>query len=95
GRTCAPAVYQDGTLTEERWDPYRSMVGRTPVDQVEGIEIYHADRMELPARYRRDPCGVILVWTRPVTGGGGTESTLVKLGLVVIAGLVFFLSVAN
>lgn len=62
GRACTPAFY---------WNRSPVPVGDIPVSNVEGIEIYR--RGEVPIEYGGyHPCGVVLVWNRPVRPGEGS-----------------------
>lgn len=59
GLGCSPAMY---------WNGFPVSVRQIPVSSVEGIEIYR--RHEVPAEYGGyHPCGVVLVWNRPVRPG--------------------------
>lgn len=59
GLPCTPRLY---------WNGFEVPVGEIPVSSVEGIEIYRG--AEIPAQYDiSNPCGVILVWNRPVRPG--------------------------
>lgn len=95
GEACRPAVYWDGLKLEERWDPNRSREARAPVRTLEGIEIYYADWMDLPLMLRGEECGGILLWTRPDLADADAGSTLLKAGLVLVLGVVFFLAVGS
>lgn len=94
GATCRPSVYWNGIRMTGLWDPVQSEAARIPTARIEGIEVYYASRMELPVEYLDEDCGVILLWSRPgqVAGGG---STLLKLIVVLGAGVLAFLAVAN
>ena len=55
---CGPAYYVDGQLA-------RSFATTTPINDVQGIEIYRGDG-EVPAEFAGSGagCGVIVIWTR-------------------------------
>lgn len=65
---CRPAIFIDGILTADGGLTLDEMLH--PGD-LEGIEIYRGS--EAPAAFVRNPCGAILLWTRP---GGQTEGSL-------------------
>lgn len=92
---CRPPVYWNAIPMNERWHSFQSRAGRMPTDDVEGIEVYYADRMELPASYRDERCGVVLIWTPRGTSAEGRGSLLTKLVAVVAVGLLFFLAVGS
>ena len=56
GGNCELLVYLDGMLMQE-WD-----MDDIRVEWVEAMEVYNG--LNTPAQYARDPCGVVLIWTR-------------------------------
>ena len=79
GLACSPAFY---------WNGFPVPVRQIPVSSVEGIEIYR--RHEVPAEYGSyHPCGVVLVWNRPVRPGedAGRASGWQRVAMAVGAAL--------
>lgn len=73
GRACTPAFY---------WNGFRVPAGDTPLSNVEGIEIYR--RGEVPIEFGGyHPCGVVLVWNRPVRPGEGNPPGWRRFALAV------------
>ncbi|HKJ93709.1 MAG TPA: TonB-dependent receptor [Longimicrobiales bacterium] len=65
---CRPTLYIDGAETMPTSMSIDQMV---QLDDVQGIEIYRGP--ETPVEFQRNPCGAILVWTRPGGGRGGIK----------------------
>lgn len=90
---CEPVVYWNGVRMLERWHPQRGVVAETPLARVHAIEIYLRDReARLPLEYREHECGAIALWVETASSED-TTTTLAKLGLVLLAAVVFFLAV--
>lgn len=92
---CRPPVYWNAIRMNERWHSVQSRAGRMPTADVEGIEVYYADRMEMPPTYRDERCGVVLIWSPRGASEESRGSLLAKLAAVVAVGLLFFLAVGN
>jgi hypothetical protein len=95
-RPCRPAVYWNGYRTAEAWDPVQSRAGMTATAIVEGIEVYHADRILMPAELDHERCGAVLIWTQPPTGSAirGLPEIVLVAGLA-LAALLLLLSVGR
>jgi hypothetical protein len=65
-RDCAPAVFLDGSIV---YDGAQILENVIRPDHLRGMEVY-LQSGSAPPPYDRDPCGTILVWTKP---GGPRE----------------------
>lgn len=95
-RPCRAAVYWNGYRTGEAWDPVQSQAAMTSTSIVEGIEVYHADRIPMPPELDGERCGAVLIWTQPPTGSAirGLPEIVLVAGLV-LGGLLLLLSVGR
>lgn len=75
GRHCSPEVFWDGSRVE----PDSLM----PLSEIEGIEFYRGSGPAQIRFHNLDGCGVVLVWSRPISARGRSSNT--KLFLVTIA----------
>ncbi len=75
---CVPKVFLDGQLQE---GPFLEDLKRQSVANFEGIELYAGGGPTQSRFWDPAGCGVILVWTRALPGGGG------QLGLLEILAL--------
>jgi hypothetical protein len=76
GRHCSPAVFWNGS----RVAPDDMM----PISEIEGIEFYRGSGPAEIRFHNLDGCGVVLVWSRPVSALGPSSSNKVLLVTVAV-----------
>lgn len=76
GRHCSPEVFWDGS----RVKPDDMM----PISEIEGIEFYRGAGPPQIRFHNLDGCGVVLVWSRPVSALGPSSSHKVLLVAVAV-----------
>ena len=98
GRECTPAVYWNGMKIADTYPGRDSMLGGTSLSGVLGMELY-AQYWEggVPSAFGFEECGVIALWVDNTAGGPdeGSTSMLAKVGLVLLAGVIAFLTVGS